>query len=56
MQLLFALIYKKSNNSKEYYKKIKMENLDCGIPEAYDSFKVGHSHYDTIIANKSLTQ
>ena len=31
-----------------------MENLYCGVSEALDTLIVGHSHYDTVNANKSL--
>ena len=37
-------MYKKSINSKGYYKnKIKMEHLDCGVSEDYDTSKVGQA-------------
>ena len=46
-------MYKKSFNSKGYYKKMK--NLDCGVSEASDTLKVGDNHYDTTNANQSNT-
>ena len=34
-------------------KKLKKQNLDCVVSEAYGTFEVGHSNNDTINFNKS---
>ena len=48
-------MYKKSINSKGYYKnKIKMEHLDCGVSEDYDTSKVGQAIMTLFMSMKVL--